>query len=116
MKLTNLNEFYLKGIVDGKIADFNENCNTIPEELNLSYSIEFITKVGLIGQENHPSNSAKITFNWIEDGEWVTVDEDTDSREYKGSNGFDHFTILAGERVVKLQLYVEEILERLTNP
>lgn len=111
MKLETLDEKILIGIIIGKIADYNENCNTIPEEINLTYSIEFGMGYEL-GQK--PIRSAKITFHWIEDGEWVMVDSDTNSREHKGKNGFDHFTILAGERIVKLQMYIEEILDRLT--
>jgi len=115
MKLNNLNEQYLTGLVDMAISNYAENCNSIPAELNLSYSFEFGNYNTGANMLPSTPNSAKITFHWIEDGEWVTVDSDTDSREYKGSNGFDHFTILAGERVVKLQLYVEELLDRITN-
>lgn len=114
MKIQSLDEKYLKGLVDMAVANYHEHANTIPAEINLTYSIEFgAYNTGLNMLPSTPT-SAKITFHWIEDGEWVTVDEDTDSREYKGKNGFDHFTILAGERVVKLQMYVEEILDRLT--
>lgn len=115
MKLETLDEKYLRGIIDGKIADYSCNCNSIPEELNLMYSVQYKLNGEWFEKVTPIPNSAKITFHWIEDGEWVMVDSDTDSREYKGRNGFDHFTILAGERVVKLQMYVEETLDRLTK-
>lgn len=114
MKIQNLDEKYLKGLVDMAVANYHEHCVSIPEELNLTYSIQYKLNGEWFEKVTPIPNSAKITFHWIDDGEWVTIDEDTDSREYKGKNGFDHFTILAGERVVKLQMYVEEILDRLT--
>jgi hypothetical protein len=110
MKLRSLDKEYLRGIIDGKIADYNTHYNAVPE--NFGYSFEFSNYRGT--HIPNPS-TVKITFNWVLNPVAVMVDEDTNSFEIGGEKGDDCFTILITESVEKLQMYVEEILDRITR-
>lgn len=110
MKLRSLNREYLRGIIDGKIADYNTHCKPVPE--NIGYSFEFSEYRGT--HVKNP-NQVKIKISYILNPELVTVDEDTNSHEIRGENGSDSFTILIGEKVEKLQTHIEEILDRITE-
>lgn len=118
----NLEENYLKGVIDCKIADYNEHCATIPAEINLTYSLEFgITNIEASRtiSPKHParhSNSVKVRFNWLDEPKDVLVDEDTNSHKTRGKKAEDWFIVTENERIIKLQMYVEEILDRITTP
>lgn len=97
MKIEKLNTEYLEGLVDMAIANFHEH-TSIPAELGVMYDVNIISEA-----------MAKITFSWKVGEE---REEETNFGEDKVDT--DYFTIIRGERVIKLQLYVDEILDRLT--
>lgn len=120
MKIKNLTQDYLQGLIDAIIANYNEHQRGIPAEKYLVYSIKVnrgvvpATTIAGNSTEVIQKTSAKITFSWIPESREVCVDSETNSYENRGESTEDYFTILAGERIIKLQNYVEDILDKVT--
>lgn len=110
MKLKSLDQNYLQGIIDSVIANYDENNSPIPAEKYLSYAV-VESKIGEFGN----ICSARIVFSWIPESREVCVDSTTNSHETRGDSEEDFFTILANESIVKLQRYVEDVLDKVTE-
>lgn len=121
MKLNNLDIRFLTGMVEGAIANYDEHNTPIPAEKYLSFTIDIPENFAYVRDKNNflkkemrPSKTATITFSWIPESREVCVDSETNSYETRGESTEDHFTIVLGERIVKLQGLVEEILDKVT--
>lgn len=113
MKIKNLNQDYLSGMVDSFIADYDYHVKPISEEKCLSYSIEFGMNYG-IGKE-YPFRSAKIIFNWILESRQVCIDEETNSYEDRGETVEDSFIITINGEITNLQECTKKILDKVTE-
>lgn len=115
MKLKNLNQDYLQGLIDAFIANYDQFNRPIPAEKYLSFSVELPEKRVYNDHESRTATKAAIKFSWIPESREVCVDGETNSYETRGESAEDYFTILAGERIVKLQKYIEEILDKVVE-
>jgi hypothetical protein len=106
MKLQSLNTEYLKGVLDTFISLYDKHVRPIPAEAGLEYEIQTSTK---------EKNSAKITFTWVIAGESKVTDIETNSHESRGELCDDHFTIVLGEDITKIESYVNDVLDKVTN-
>jgi len=97
MKIENLDQKILLGMVLAYIANYHNHNTSIPEELKIKPVINSITE-----------KAATIEIYW-------TVSQLADETNFvEDKREFDTFTILKGEKIVKLQSYIDEILDRLT--
>lgn len=108
MKITNLHQQYLQGLVDMAISDYTEHVSKLPEFCGMSYGFEF----GLTGGEK---DSVKITFDWMADTEQVCIDKEANSYEIQGTNCSESILISAGDKISKLQAGIQYILQEITK-
>lgn len=106
MKITNLHQQYLQGLVDMAISNYAEHVSALPEFCNMSYGFEY----GLIGGDI-TKDSVKITFDWLANSKFICVDKDTDSYEMHGTNCSESIEIIIGDNMSKLQSQIEFILD-----
>jgi hypothetical protein len=112
MKLQSLNLDYLKGILDTYISLYDQHQRSVPADLRYEIQ-EGVLKP--IGGEEPAKNAVKITFTWVIAGEQVLVDSETNSHETRGESlETDYFTILLGEDIIKLEGYVNDVLDKVT--
>lgn len=110
MKITNLNQQYLQGLVDMAISDYTEHVSKLPEFCGMSYGIEY----GITGGDKE-KDSVKITFDWLADPKLICVDKDTDSYETRGTNCSESIEIVIGDNTSKLQAGIQYILQEITK-
>jgi len=111
-----LDERYLKGLVDMAISNYEQGNGTIPAEFGLLYEFEYgVENRGEMTIDewlkNTETKSVKIKFSWVVEGERVATGDEEFPYENKQIPMDDYFTLIASDSVSKLQSYVEDVLD-----
>ncbi len=114
MKIETLDEKYLKGIINGKIVDWDINNCSINSDYKLDYTLQFGVLTSHSG-ESPTVNSVKVTFTWITEGERVETGDEEFPYENKQEPHESWFILIRGEKISKLHSYVEDVLEEVTG-
>jgi hypothetical protein len=101
MKISEISQDQLRVLIRALIELYSHHVNPIPAELSLRYNFVLETK-----------NSYKVIFTYVVGGEEVLVDSETNSYETRGETlETDYFTILLTEDVIKLERYINDVLD-----